>query len=686
MAMIERIRKRRGLLMVFIGIGMLGFLVPYDAVMALFGVGNNRPIGEVNGVSISSQEYQVALQQRKSLVNYSNDESLKRAVWTDLLDQAILSDDYETLGLDITEDELDEILFGEYLSNFVKSTYYGGQAADDASKEQRRQYFESLGSKEYAGHQDMIKFKRRREKWDALVKQGLYANNLDAKYDYKFKSDKITFDFVAKPFTEIADSLVTVEDRDIKAYYNAHKEDDKYQQETEREIEYIEFKVEASDEDKGNLAEELTEIKAKWLTTDNDSAFCVRNGNTGKFFTLEYKNGDFEGPENELIANDSVGSLIGPYEHGNYVRVVRVLNRKAVPDSVECRHILFKADSPILMAGMKLKADSVKEEIVSGRTDFESMVTAFSDDPGSKDNGGKYEWFAKGRMVKEFEDACFWGEIGDLTIVQTTYGIHLIEVLGQKGGSEITKLAAIDRPIRPSESTMKNSFRDASDFSIVNNTADLFQNAADTMGLAIQTADKIKRNSNTIKGLNDVYPLVDWAFSSEVGDISEPKRSGDKFIIAHLTKTMEKGVPTYENVKDEMELEVIKEKKADMYKELMGSGNNLQEVAEAAGTTVKKANKIQLQRSNIPGAGSTEAEPEVIGLAFGISVGEMSSPIVGNAAVYVIAPSEEIELAEEKEIYVEEQDPLIKSSQNKFTQMFISMQKGADVEDSRYEY
>ena len=61
MAMIEKIRNQRSLLMIVLGIGMLGFLVPFDAVIALTGNGTNREVGNVNGKSISGQEYQNAV-------------------------------------------------------------------------------------------------------------------------------------------------------------------------------------------------------------------------------------------------------------------------------------------------------------------------------------------------------------------------------------------------------------------------------------------------------------------------------------------------------------------------------------------------------------------------------------------------------------------------------------------------
>ena len=82
MSLIENIRKRQGLLIAFIGLGMLGFLVPYDAVMALFGRGTNRTIGVVNGEEITALEYQNELQMRRQLG--FEGAQLAEEVWSDM--------------------------------------------------------------------------------------------------------------------------------------------------------------------------------------------------------------------------------------------------------------------------------------------------------------------------------------------------------------------------------------------------------------------------------------------------------------------------------------------------------------------------------------------------------------------------------------------------------------------------
>ena len=93
MAMIEKIRQQRGLLLVMVGLGLLSFLIPYDAVMSLFG-NSNAAIGEIDGQSISAQEWQRALQDREPLFQYQgNEQSLSNDTWNQLLENIMYQDE-----------------------------------------------------------------------------------------------------------------------------------------------------------------------------------------------------------------------------------------------------------------------------------------------------------------------------------------------------------------------------------------------------------------------------------------------------------------------------------------------------------------------------------------------------------------------------------------------------------------
>ena len=81
------------------------------------------------------------------------------------------------------------------------------------------------------------------------------------------------------------------------------------------------------------------------------------------------------------------------------------------------------------------QADSLIKLIKSG-TSFEALAQANSDDQGSAQIGGDLGWFTEGRMVLPFNDACFSGKKGDIKTAETTFGIHIIEILGQSKNSQ----------------------------------------------------------------------------------------------------------------------------------------------------------------------------------------------------------------------------------------------------------
>lgn len=692
MALIEKIRNRQGLLLVMIGLGMLGFLIPYDAVMSLLGQGGNRSVGDIDGNSVTIIEYQNALQRRRSLFNYQNNQALENEVWNDMVEQILLEPEYRSLGLAVLQDEFDEIRFGDHLSPWVQRTFYGG-GVDQEARENWRQTFASMfndvagpGRANYLGYVDVIVQKRLREKYDNLVTKGMYANNLEAKYEYLRGEEKVNIDFVLKKYADIADSVVKVSDNDVRALYNRRKNDPKLKQQEGRDIEYVVFRVESSKADIDALRSEMEGLVAEWETLDNDTAFVTKNGGSGTYISQQLRENQAMGDTEKSLFEAEVGTIVGPYEDSGVMLAVKPVAFTNVPDSAaKCRHILLsfkEKDNPEELKRLMNRADSLRKRLRAGDT-FDDLAARFSEDPGSKNTGGVYDFFPRGQMVKPFEDFCFNSKIGAIGSVETTYGVHLIEVLDQRWTVRQADLAILVREVTPSAATRREIYNSARDFAINFSDPESFRTAADTMGYAIAEAKNIRPGAGTVGALREAFEVVNWAYKANRNEVSTPMTVGNDYVVSLLTKVMEAGVPPFENVADQMREEALKEAKAKYYIEKLKKSNNLDEAAEIADTQVKSARGITLKSGTVTGSGVGQ-EPRVAGLAFAIPNGSMSLPIQGEHGVWVIAPTSEVTTPDDRDEYFTEQDQVTARMRGGVpTRLFNKMKEGANVQDNR---
>jgi peptidyl-prolyl cis-trans isomerase D len=682
MAMIEKIRNQRWLLIVVVGVSLLGFLV--NGAVLKWIQGGDPDVGEIAGESINIAEWTAATNEQKVLFNYSgNETSLSNDTWNNLVERKLLSEQFEKAGITVTEEEYDEILFGEMLSPYVKQTIYGGQ--DSASfREQMRTNFDGMEPERAAGWKNLIMHKRMKEKYDLMLKRGMYANTIDGKWSFKQQSDKVNLSYVVKTYAEIPDSTVEVSESDIRAYYNKHKNDREYKQEVSRSVNYIRFPVRPSSNDSLSLRESLTSLAESFRIDKNDSAFAATNATPGSKPMISYTANQFPEPYNTQVLNDSIGKVIGPFEFNGKYALAKVSKRMNVLDSVKARHILIKADrkDAAALATARAKADSIKN-VIAKEKNFEAMAAQFGSD-GTKTSGGDLGWFGKGAMVKEFEDASFSKPKGELSLVTTDFGVHVLEVTDQKFA--VAKVAIIEKTIEPSASTRKGAYALASEFSINFADSASFRAAADTLngGTPIMPAKNIRPNSTTINGLQNGYPVVSWAFGAELGEVSQPMMIDNDYIIATLVDVKERGVPTLANVYDKMKQEAIKEKKAEKFMELMKSGS-LEEIAKAVESTVKTADNVTLKSGNIPGSGVSAQEYEVIGIAFGLKKDFISSPIKGKGGVYVLQKTSDIVEGTNTDNYTADRDQMMTNLQNRAaSSIFNSFKEEAEVIDDRF--
>lgn len=691
MAVIGKIRERSGLL-----IGIVG------GALVLFILGellSNRTMGRKDqalGTVGDSEIGVVAFEQRVNdeVESYRNDfgqtvtaqmtEQVRNSVWNEIVKEKVMMGQVLDAGFSLSTGEYDDIRFGDNVMPDFRSqpNFQGPDGQPD--KARLKQYFSDVQVNAPVYHQIQkrrIQENRLYAKYNTLVKKSVFVNSAQAKDEFAAKSARATFSFVAKRYDSEPDSLYAVSDKDLRRFYDQHKNDKKYQQKPSRRFEYVLFAVTPSEADQVLGRKELDGIKAAFETTTDDSSFVVTNSETRSYAKVPYTEGTADKLNDSLIVNAAVGAVVGPYLEGQRWKLVKVKELADVPEA-RVRHILLSTQQGKSEDEQKQRADSLLAVVKKDKSKFGDMVTKFSDDPGSTGNGGVYEWFDKTRMVPEFTAASFDQKVGATTICKTSYGFHIVEVLGQRTRQE-RRIVTIERTVKPTPATFKEAYKKANDFSLRNKTAEAMKAAAEEMGLTLTPVEEFRPDARFIPGLQEPNTTISWVNRAEEGEVSEPLEAGDNYVVAILTRIREEGVPDLEDVRELFTKEAAKEKKAEAYLAKMQGKTDLNALATEMGVTVQNANDVVYNGFSIPGGFS---EFEVIGKIFALQNGQTSVPLKGENAAYVVTMNTLTPAPEAGDMAGEKEGLLSRVQARAENGVFNALREAVGVKDNRSLY
>lgn len=693
MAVIGKIRERGGLLVAITLVSLALFIL--GDWLAGRGTGRRENvIGTVGGEEISGVEFERRVNDETE--SYRNDfgqqvnaqmtEQVRNSVWQEMLKAKVMLPQVEEAGFTLTKAEYDDVRFGEnIMPDFRSQPNFQG---DDGkpSKEKLQQYFQSVQLNAPVYHEIQkrrITENRLYAKYTNLVKKSVYVNSAQAKDDYLAKNTKASFTFVAKRYDSEADSLYAVEDKDLRRYYDQHKNDKKYEQQAARKFEYAMFPVTASDADRETTMKELNELRDAFTASTDDSLFVVANSESRAFNKVPYKEGGADKLNDSLIVNSPVGSVVGPYQEGGQWKLVKIEELADVPEA-RVRHILLSTQGGKTEEVQKKLADSLMAVVKRDRSKFEDLVVKYSEDPGSntKEKGGVYDWFDKQQMVPEFTAASFDEKVGAITIAKTSYGFHIVEVLGQRTRQE-RRVATIERSMKPSPATFKDVYKKANDFSLRNTDLEAFKKAAEEQGVQVTPVDELRNDQRFVPGLQDANSVVTWVNRADVNTVSEPIQSGDNYVVAILTGIREEGAPALEDVREQFTKEVVKEKKAAAWIAKMQGKTDLNALASELSASVQNATELSENSFSLPGG---FAEYEVIGKIFALENGQTSVPMAGDMGVYVVNMAAKTAAPEPQDLNIDKAGMVQRAQSRVDGGLFNALKEAIGVKDERYKF
>ncbi len=665
MSIIQKIRdKAAWLVFGLIALSLVGFLLmdSFAGANRMSGGASSGSVGTVNGEKLDYVDFQKQIAAREDQYksqgypvadNPMMQQNIRDDVWNQFEEDAVLKSEYEKLGIDVTDKELNDMLVGQNALPDIKRAFtdpntgeFNPQQAASRINQLRTLY---VGNKKtdqnYAMAQNFFEVVlpqfvhfRQREKYVSLLSKSTYYPKWMLEKTAADNSQVAAIEMVNIPYASVSDSSVKVSDAEVNEYLDRHA--DQYAQEDTRGIRYVAFSAAPTPGDSATVRQAVEVLKSEFTTTKDVEAFLARNGteiNYRDAFTAKSK---LTGASKDSLAKMHVGDVVGPYLDGADFVLARVMAIENRPDSVRARHILvatvdLRTQQPKLDdSSAHKRIDSIKSLIDHGGN-FDSLAMQLSDDEGTKMKGGDLGYFTDGQMVKDFNEFSFTGKKGEKKIVKTQFGYHYIEILDQQGLQPAYKIAYFARKIEPSTETDENASGLANQFAGQSRNQAAFEENSKKSNLNKLSAQDIKPIDFSVQGIGASRDLVRWIFGAKLGEVSDAKAVGDKYIVAMLTDINQKGTMTVAKARPIIEPILRNQKKAQQIIQKIGSPATLEAVATASGKAIIKADSLAFTSPYIPNVGP---EPKVVGYAFDKQLNgkPVSAGVGGNEGVFFV--------------------------------------------------
>lgn len=698
MAVLQKIRNRAGIFVViFVGVALFLFIIDPTTFQGLF-MKQDTSIAEINGEKVDYKEFNenynfhrnfLLVAQRKTNLEPDEDESVREQAWKDILNKYILEPNFEKVGINVSDEELEDLLWGSNIHYIILQNFTNQETGKVDTANIKNFFQKAYDDPNYTIIAEywkaIIKKDRMNTKYNNMVKQGFYTPTTLAKMDYLERNTTYDILVLVRRYKDIADESIKITDADIKEYYDNNKHMFKVDKRS-RDMEYVVFSIIPSAEDTLKAKQDITDLLNNFLKEEDVLTYAKRYSEVK--FPEKYLN------SNELPMGISpeffekpVGTVSDIVLSNNAFLFTKIIDVAEKPDSVKASHILIRPSENLTLEQCNAKADSLMKLIEKGE-DFAVLALMNSEDPGSKNSGGDLGWFTEGIMVKEFNDACFEGKPGDIKKVETQFGVHIIKIVEQTKPHRKIKLATVAKEINFSDKTSNFYFSQASQFASMNNTSEKFDKAVSEQKLTKRIATNINDIDNKLPGIENAREMVRWLYdeNTKKGDVSHVFVFQDKYIVAKVAAIREKGYADIEDVKDRIQPIVLKNKKAEiLISELEKDLNSLKDLSSIASKyniDLDTVNNVSFASFSIPGHG---IEPKINAVASTIGKGKTSKPIKGNNGVYVIKVLDEY-AAPEKTDFTAEQLNLMRNMASQTYRIFESLEKKANVIDKRAKF
>lgn len=654
MAALQKIRNKAGLLVGVIALALLAFIFPWNEVTSFIHKQKDKAF-VVDGDIVSTGAYHQRITdfetfQKMISGQTSLDENttsqIREFVYEQMVKEMMLDKESQKIGLSVSDTELNDMLTGANPSPLLrqiplftdpKTGQFSVQALNQflsivntdtksVPLEQQAQ-LENLKSV-WATIRGMIKYQRLEEKYNALLANSVLVNDIEAKANSEATKATSDIAYVLNRYSSIADSTVSVSDKEIEKLYNERKNNFKTQDEL-RKISYFTKQIVPSESDYAAVEKEANTAREKLATADNP-ALVVADYSEVPYQDVFFSEKNLSAEEGKFAKEASVGDVYGPIRENDTYRIYKLIDRTSAADSVKMRMIIVPEGTDKLAANAK--ADSIINVIKQGK---EFAVVANELYPQS--NGGEVGWVTEPQLAsagKDFVDAAFKAPIGEVTKLNLQGQIQIVKVEAKTQPTTKYKLALVQIPVTVSDQTLAALDNELNQFVAESGNAKDFVKVAQEKGYNVTPNTVITGAYPNIAQINGSRQVISWAFHEKVGSVKKFDLSDYK-IIALINSKIDAGYLPVSEVKDVLKAELVKDKKAEKMIADMKAKNltSLDAYAQSLGSKVDTVKFVTFNTPNIMGIGRESALNVYAEVG---QVNKLTGPVKGDNGVLVL--------------------------------------------------
>lgn len=710
MAALGKIRSKGVILISILGFALFAFIAEELFRSCESSRNESRQqVGEVLGDKVNVQDFQKLVDEYTNVIkmtqgrdNLTDDDlnQVKDVVWNTFVQTEIISKEASKLGLQVTDQELQNILnagtnpmllqtpfvnqqTGRFDANLLKkflAEYKQAQTTNPQMAEQYQGIYNFWTFIEKSLRQQVLA-----QKYQSLLAGCLISNPVSAKMAYTDENQESNIQLASFAYSSINDNKVKISDADLKAKYEELKPRFKQYEET-RSIKYVDYQVLPSASDRAALNKTVAGY-VQSLKETADPVEIVRNsGSLVTYLGIPQTKAAFPTDIAARLDSMAVGSTSAPVENklDNTINVVKLISKVQLPDSVQFRAIQVGGATP---ADAAKTADSIFTALKSG-AEFEAIAKKYG-------QTGEKNWITSNQYqnatsmdadTKSYIESLNTLPVNEIKNLKLTQGNLILQITDRKAMTDKYVAAVIKKPIEFSKNTYSAAFNKFSQFVSESQTLEAMQKNASKYGYKVQERMDIRNSEHYVAGIHGTREALKWIFETDENKVSQLYECGDNdhLLVLVMTKINKKGYRSLddENVKNYVKQEVLRDKKAEMLMAKVKGVNSIS-AAKAKGAQVSAVNQVTFAAPVfVQSTGMSESA--LSGAVAATAKGKFSSAAVkGNGGVYLFQVLEKKMRPVKfnaKEYEQRQRQKMMQYAGNFMQELYIN----ANVKDNRY--